>query len=244
MKERVAMILAAGRGRRMESFGGPKVMAGLYDRPILHHVIETVLGLNPDRLGVVIGHKGEEIVRYFGCPSLFNYQEQKVLNGNAGAVEAGLRAITPDVKNILVIQGDDSAFYTVSTLSQLLAVHERSGAEITVLITRDFDRNTHKSQFLVRRDGRIFGFRRGKIDPGEGSFFTGTVCFRKEFLKNYLRLLVPDSSGELVVPQLFELALADSRKMYSAVAPHGEWVGINSLEELCRANDLKSLSRL
>lgn len=239
MKERGCIILAAGRGRRLNLEDMPKVMAGLYDKPIIHHTIETLLKTNPDEIVIVVGHKAETIIKYFG--NSFKYCVQEILNGNAGALKVGLEGLDPAIRNVLVLQGDDSAFYSPDTLFQIFAVHDRTNADITVLLTDDFDERTHRSQFVVNNDGHILSYQRKITNPRDGAFFTGTCCFKRDFLLAFLPRLTPDSTTrELVIPQLFQLALSYSRKIYGVHAPKGEWVGINTPQELARAQQLMS----
>src|SRR5690606_41066805 len=57
------VILAAGKGTRMHS-GKPKVMHALGGKPLLQHVIESALHLQPTLVQVVVGH-GAETVQAF-----------------------------------------------------------------------------------------------------------------------------------------------------------------------------------
>ncbi|KKR63676.1 hypothetical protein A2210_00505 [Candidatus Woesebacteria bacterium RIFOXYA1_FULL_40_18] len=239
MKERADIILAAGLGTRLNLPDRPKVMAGLYDKPILHHTIETLLGTDPDQIIIVVGHKREVITRYFGGG--FCYCTQENLSGNATALKIGLNGVPPDVKNLLVLQGDDSAFYYKKTISDILRIHSRSGADITVLLTDDFAEKTHKSQFVVSSEGEILSYKRRILNPREGNFFTGTACFKKNFLQNLLSRLSVEENGEVTIPQLFQLALASNLKICGVKAKQGEWVGINTSVELQIARNLMSL---
>ena len=54
------IILAAGQGTRMKS-KRPKVLHRLGGRPLLEHVIETALALEPKAVHVVVGHGAEEV---------------------------------------------------------------------------------------------------------------------------------------------------------------------------------------
>jgi bifunctional N-acetylglucosamine-1-phosphate-uridyltransferase/glucosamine-1-phosphate-acetyltransferase GlmU-like protein len=138
MTERACIILAAGMGTRLGLKDVPKVMVGLHDKPLLHHTVETVLKTNPDNFIVVTGHKGEVIKRYFGNDLI--YQRQEVLNGNAGALREGLKGLNNRNKNVLVLQGDDSAFYKTESLLNLISLHERSGADLTMIFTNEYDK--------------------------------------------------------------------------------------------------------
>ena len=54
------IILAAGLGKRMSS-DLPKVLHKLADKPLIRHVVDTALTLQPDSIHIVYGHKGEQV---------------------------------------------------------------------------------------------------------------------------------------------------------------------------------------
>ena len=62
-----AVILAGGLGTRMESESEfrPKPMAQIGDRPILHHIMDGLLGNGIDEFVVLAGYKAQVIKDYF-----------------------------------------------------------------------------------------------------------------------------------------------------------------------------------
>ena len=57
-KARAAVILAAGKGKRMKS-DLPKVLHEIHGRPMVAILLDTLKRLKFDRVIVIIGHKGE-----------------------------------------------------------------------------------------------------------------------------------------------------------------------------------------
>ena len=55
-----AVILAAGRGKRMNSLK-PKVLHEVLGRPILQYTLDAVKTLNPAKIVIVIGSGAEEV---------------------------------------------------------------------------------------------------------------------------------------------------------------------------------------
>ena len=110
-----------------------------------------------------------------------------------------------------------------------------------MLLTDDFNEKTHRSQFVIGHNGRVLAYQRKIFDPREGAFFTGACCFTRDFLLKFLPKVTPDpTTGEIVIPQLFEMGLTDARKMFSVGTKKNEWVGINTQEELAIAQELMS----
>ena len=60
MKNLSVIILAAGKGTRMQS-DKAKVLHPVGGKPMLHHVIDTAQLLQPHDITVVIGHDAETV---------------------------------------------------------------------------------------------------------------------------------------------------------------------------------------
>lgn len=235
MIERDVLILAAGKGTRL-GLEISKPMVPICGRPLLAHTAENLAAINPDRTIVVVGHRADQIIRYFG--NSFEYRFQQQLNGNAGALKVGLEGIGSRQSNILVIQGDDSAFYTPETYITLFTAHERRNSDVTALLTNRYCEGTHGGQFSVGYKGKILSYERPIFNPRGGCFFTGACCFKKPFLETYLPKLTPGPSGELIIPQLFQFAIQDSRAIHAIFVKEPEWFGINTPEELAMAQEI------
>ena len=240
MTERACIILAAGMGTRLGLKDVPKVMVGLHDKPLLHHTVETVLKTNPDNFIVVTGHKGEVIKRYFGNDLI--YQRQEVLNGNAGALREGLKGLNNRNKNVLVLQGDDSAFYKIESLLNLISLHERSDADLTMIFTNEYDPNTFKSQYIPDERNRIIKMVYPIRNPSDGFYFTGSFCARVELLKKQIPKLKP-IDGIISTTQIILNSLEESKRVFGLTVQGGEWVGINTPQELERAQMIISKSK-
>ena len=232
MVERACIILAAGKGSRLGLKDRPKVMAGLYEKPFLHYTVETVLKTNPDIFIVVTGYKGEVIKRYFGKD--LRYQDQVVLDGNVGALREGLKGVDKPTKNILVLQGDDSAFYMPDTLQRLELQHERSEADITMLFTDDYEPKAFNSQYVPGDDMRITKML-NRVNSTDGYYFIGTFCVKKEILTNIISRNRPENTPDIILT-----ALNEGKRVYGITAPSGEWRGINTPQELEKANIMMS----
>ena len=64
-KDIAVIILAAGLGKRMKS-DLPKVLHPVAGKPMLFYPIEVVKSLKIEKVIVVIGHKGEEVIERLG----------------------------------------------------------------------------------------------------------------------------------------------------------------------------------
>ena len=78
-KSNIVIILAAGKGTRMNS-ELPKVLHLLKNKPLLSHVIDTSKKLSPDKIIVVVGYKKELVIDEFKHDNI-EFVEQKQLMG-------------------------------------------------------------------------------------------------------------------------------------------------------------------
>jgi bifunctional UDP-N-acetylglucosamine pyrophosphorylase / glucosamine-1-phosphate N-acetyltransferase len=98
------VILAAGEGKRMHS-ALPKVLLPLAGRPMLAHVIATARQLNPARIYVVFGHRGDQVKTAFAPQTDLLWVHQPEQRGTGHAVQIALESI-PDAARVLVLYGD------------------------------------------------------------------------------------------------------------------------------------------
>ena len=62
MREPLAIILAAGKGKRMAS-DLPKVLVPVCGRPMIRYVIDAVRGAGVERILVVVGYRADLVRR-------------------------------------------------------------------------------------------------------------------------------------------------------------------------------------
>jgi len=98
------VILAAGEGKRMKS-ALPKVLLPLAGRPMLAHVVATARELNPARIHVVFGHRGDQVRAAFAGQSDLDWVHQAEQRGTGHAMQLAL-ANVPDAARVLVLYGD------------------------------------------------------------------------------------------------------------------------------------------
>ena len=109
---KIGVIPAAGRGERLGYLSNilPKTLFPLYDRPILHYVINQMEDIGVTDIYIIINTFKEQIIKY--CKSVshiikpkLHFIEQNNLNGTAEAI----LLVKKEVGNnpFIVIYGDD-----------------------------------------------------------------------------------------------------------------------------------------
>lgn len=236
-----AVILAAGRGTRLGCADKPKVMLELNDQPIVSYIVATLKKMNftPDRIVLVVGFKEEKVRAYFGDSVSYAYQaEQK---GTAHATFVGIQTLPKDISQVLILNGDDSAFYEPATLENFVNEHINNN-NILSLLTVEVNNSTGK---IVRQPN-------GDIEIVEKEYLTeaqkliketstGTFAVNRAWYEKIFPTMPPLTKlGEYGLNVALSIA-RDQKEKYQVIKlkNNDEWFGVNTPEELNIANTRK-----
>jgi len=197
-----AVVLAAGEGTRMRS-ATPKVLHSLCGRPMLLHVLDTLVELPLERIVVVVGHGAERVTKtlheQLATEITLEFVEQRVQRGTGDAVSVGLTAFADEFgtdDDVLVLTGD-TPLLRADTLADLATEHRLADAAAT-LLTAVLDDATGYGR--VVRDGRGNVERiveEPDANPAEREIAEvnpSIYCFRRAFLAPALRRLSPENA--------------------------------------------------
>jgi len=127
------VILAAGKGTRMKS-DIPKVMHEINSKPMISHIIDTVMPLS-DSVNVVTGHGRSQVEKYLQKNYRnikFSFQSKQ--DGTGGAVRAAIPNIASN-SDIVVICAGDTPLLKTETFKKALEFFSESGSDLTVIST-------------------------------------------------------------------------------------------------------------
>lgn len=176
MKKVMAIVLAAGQGKRMKS-KLYKVMHPVSGKPMVGHVLDTVKEAASERTVVVVGHGAEMVKSYLGDTAEFVLQEQQLGTGHAAQQAEKLLGQEDGVT--IVICGD-TPLVEASTLRAMLDLHEASGAAATIL-SASFENPAGYGRIIRGEDGTVLRIVEHKdCTPEEAKvreINTGTYCF-------------------------------------------------------------------
>lgn len=237
------VLLAAGRGTRLNCVDKPKVMCEIGGQPIASYIVATLkkCGFTPENIYLVVGFYQEKIREYFGDE--VSYVAQEELKGTAHAAFTGMKQLPKNVDTVLVLNGDDSAFYSENSLLDFISEHKKNKAVLSVL-SAELDIPVTLGR-IVRHDG-------GRIEIIEKEYLTeeqkklkeistGTFCFDRHWFETVFPSMPPlRKLGEYGLPTALAMAISAGKKIQVIkLKNNSEWFGVNTPEELAEADRRK-----
>ncbi len=133
MQDLTAIVLAAGRGTRMQS-KVPKVLHEILGEPLLAYPLRLLSGIGVERQVVVIGGDtvGEAVKSTIESSFNVDWAIQITARGTADAVAAGLQNLDGISGSVLILCGD-VPLLTADTLKSFYDKHCRSGSRMSIL---------------------------------------------------------------------------------------------------------------
>lgn len=235
MIELAVVILAAGEGIRMKS-SLPKVLHPLAGRPMVWYAVETASQLSADKPVLVVGHGADLVRRTLGEAVV--YVEQAEQLGTGHAVLQARPLLAGRSRTVLVCYAD-MPLLTVDTLSRLVALHQRSGAAITML-TLLADDPMGFGRVVRGPDGQVQAIVEEAVaTPAQlaiRELNAGVYCFTADWLWSRLPNLPLSRKGEYYLTDLIAMAVDDGQRVEALVSENTEeLLGINNRVHLARA---------
>jgi len=239
------VILAAGKGTRLGCTDKPKVMLGIGGKPIVSYIVETLqnIGFTKEQIVLVVGFEKEKVKEYFG--DKVTYAEQAEQLGTAHAAYVGMQVLSEDVEHVLVLGGDDSAFYKSETLKDFVEKHIENGTKLSLLTVKV--ENPESLGRVIRDESSEFVevLEKEQISKSQkqiNEISTGTFVLDREWFESiFPNMKQIDGLGELGLPKAVEMAKNRGEKIQAIELKNpNEWFGINTPEELTQAHKRKT----
>lgn len=133
MRQRAAIIMAAGKGTRMNDPNKAKVMYEILGKPMIHYVSDLALELNMQRVLVVVGYQREAVSAYLRLshPNIECVVQAEQL-GTGHAVMQAEQALQGFAGDVVVLSGD-VPLLTKNSMDELIGHHLESKAVATIL---------------------------------------------------------------------------------------------------------------
>ncbi len=224
------VILAAGMGKRMQS-SLPKVLHVLAGKPMLEHVIATARELMPEKLVIVYGYGGEQLLKQVSASDLVLVKQEPQL-GTGHAVMQAVSELNESVPT-LVLYGD-VPMISATSLQHLVQV---AGKDKLGVLTVEMSDPTGYGR-IIREKGKIKRIVEQK-DGNEKELAvkeinTGIMVIPTIPLKRWLSSLSNDNAqGEYYLTDIVSKAVSEKRDIVSS-QPECVWetMGVNSKKQL------------
>ena len=233
-KSRIALILAAGKGKRMNS-DLPKALHKLNGRYMIDYVIDSARKAGIHRQILVVGHQAEQVRQALADRKVeFVLQADQLGTGHAVMMAETLLA---GFRGDLVVLCGDMPLVKPETIAKLLEKRSQINAAAVVLTAILDDPGSY---------GRIVRGRGGYVkaiveyrDADESiksikEVNTGAYCFDWSELRPLLgRLEDNNDQKEYYLTDTVALMVGDGKRVGAAtVSEPSEGMGINSIQQL------------
>ena len=222
-----AMVLAAGLGTRLRpiTYGIPKPMAPVANRPIMEHILRLLRRHDHGEIVANLSYLPDQITGRFGDGSelgvSIQWSFEEELLGTAGGVR-NVREFFGD-ESFLVMAADA---LTDIDLGELRRAHEANDGIATLAATRVADTSEY-GVILTGDDGRVQGFQEKPVPAEALSDLANCMIY---VLEPEIFDYFPDADEVDFALDVFPALLADDVPFYVHGAS-GYWNDVGSLDE-------------
>lgn len=233
-----AIVLAAGRGTRMNAKKKNKVAFNLHGKPMILHTVEHLEEAELGQIIAVVGFQSDSVKSALG--SRVTYVSQDTPQGTGDAIRYALPVLGPEINTILCISGDDSAFYPPSLYRDMISKLGESASDLLFLTIHKED-PTGLGRIVRDDSGAVTRIVEEKNATEQEKKIqeinTGFYCFRREFLEKYLSEITKNPlSGEYYLTDMVEIAKKHGKKIAAYYRPDGSiWHGVNNRSDYLKA---------
>ena len=233
--KKAAIVLAAGKGKRMKS-DLPKVLHRVNGRPLINILLDTLVTIGFEKIVVVVGFKGEMVEEALSdYPVSIVWQKEQ--NGTSHAVMMA-KSHMGDFDGTTLVALGDVPFLSADSIEYLFKVHHETKAVATCLsaihddptgygrIVRDGDSSVLKA-IVEHKDASEEILKINEIN-------SGTFCFDNRILFDTLKKIDNKNvQGEYYLTDTIKI-MHERGWRVSVVAGDNadELAGVNSVEQL------------
>jgi UDP-N-acetylglucosamine diphosphorylase/glucosamine-1-phosphate N-acetyltransferase len=237
------IILAAGKGKRMNNPSMAKVMAELAGKPLIGHVLKEAIKLTPEKIIIVVGHQKDSVINYVKTLDLNNisFVKQKEQLGTGHAVNQAKPELIGYYGNILILAGD-VPLLSSGTLINFINFHKENKSDVSVLSTitpnpfgygriiRDGEGN-----FIKIAEEKDATYEEKKVNE----INSGVFLLKSDLLFNSLQEVSnKNAQGEYYLTDIIEILKNKGANVHAySGAVFDELQGVNSPEDLKKVEE-------
>src|SRR5436189_2314910 len=235
MKIEKAVVLAAGRGRRMRELTVdlPKPMIEVRGKPVLQHIVEGLRDAGLREFFFIVGYRGDAVQNFFGDGSRYKiaiqYATQVVQDGRGRVADLARNFVenSPFILSYGDILVDPANYKRIVDLA----------GDIEAIITVKRGEDVTKGGAVFLNDQMELVDLRQKSKPGEPTspwYNAGLYAFRPSIF-DFTAKLKPSPRGEYELTDAIR-ELAQSENKVQALELRGDWADVRDPEILAKLN--------
>jgi len=234
------VVLAAGRGTRLGTLteAVPKPLLEVGGRPVLDHIVSSMVAAGVRQLTVVTGYLASQIEDHLAavCPIPVSFIRQAEFNGTAGALRLAASAIGHEP--FMLSWGD-----IITDHDHYLAVAEAFRTELAAVIgVNMLDDVSMGSSVVFEEDLVVTDIIEKPVGPPPSDWNSAGVMVFGPQVWGHIETLRPSDRGELELPDAIKSMLASGEDI-AALPLMGRWFDMGTPETLATARESFQASR-
>lgn len=231
-----AIVLAAGKGKRLLCGDIPKVLKQANGKALIDYALAAIGFIQPCDTVVVAGYQKEKVMEHLG--SKFQYAIQTEQKGTGHAVQMAAPYFENYVGDVIIIYGDMPLFQR-NTFEQLIEKHQKSGADCTIL-TAVTNEPMAYGRIIRGTDERLCDIVEEKdctdVQKRINELNVGVYVFRAKVLFEYISTLDNNNAqGEFYLTDVPKILINNQKAVESyTIYDSDEIFGVNTPEDLQR----------
>jgi len=235
-----AIILAAGRGTRINSIDKNKVAMEVKGEAMITRTINILKESGIKKIIVVVGFAKESVIRILDDSIIIAEQNDQL--GTGHAVSCALIKIPSLTEDLLIINGDDSFLYTPETLIKLYQTHENNNAKIT-LITMQSQNPTGFGRIVRNKDNEVVSIveekNATKSQKEIKEINLGCYIVDSKYLQQNIDQIKKNPiTGEYYITDIIDIISSHNDKIAAYKLVGELWHGVNTRDDLIRAESI------
>ena len=248
-----AVIMAAGLGKRMQSKYA-KVLHPVAGRPMVLYSLELALRIAGHHVAVVVGHQADQVSQVVKEATsganghvAISIVEQRELLGTGHAVLQTRPVFMESGRSMpsqFVVLNGDTPLLREATLRELLEVHRRQEAAVTILTTVLDDPSGYGRVVRSLSGDAVLRIVEDRdADPavqGIHEINVGTYVVEGDFLFSALEELEPtNAQGEFYLTDMVQAAVEKGHRVAAVTLEDpNEGLGVNTRRQLAEAEEV------
>lgn len=238
-RKRSALILAAGRGKRM-GVDSPKCLVKVFDKTMIEMVIDNIKKAGIDDITIVLGYKALEVLKVVGDSNDICYQKE--LLGTANAVLSAKEKYKDKNVDLLII-ASDMPFISYISINEAFDVFRKEKADI-LLMTSTIENDNNYGRVIKDKCGNVIEIverKDLKVDMLNIKEVNASVYIVKsEDVFDYLKDVKNDNNqNEYYFTDVIKIYNTNKKKILSyTLKDNREIIGVNCEKDLFLAKDM------